>query len=57
MSAITVDASASVPARARRIDISDLRAAHAAVMIVAMIPTFLGLFVALPVLGHATWHL
>lgn len=29
----------------------------AAVMIVAMIPAFLGLFVALPVLGHATWHL
>lgn len=24
---------------------------------VAMIPAFLGLFVALPVLGHATWHL
>lgn len=29
----------------------------AAVMIVAMIPAFLGLFIALPVLGHATWHL
>lgn len=24
---------------------------------VAMIPAFLGLFIALPVLGHATWHL
>lgn len=26
-------------------------------MVVAMIPGFLGLFVVLPVLGHATWHL
>lgn len=26
-------------------------------MLVAMIPAFLGLFVVLPVLGHATWHL
>jgi uncharacterized membrane protein len=24
---------------------------------VGMVPGFLGLFVALPVLGHATWHL
>lgn len=26
-------------------------------LFVAMLPAFLGLFVALPVLGHATWHL
>ncbi len=26
-------------------------------LFIAMIPAFLGLFVALPVLGHATWHL
>ncbi len=29
----------------------------AATLFAAMIPLFLGLFVALPVLGHATWHL
>lgn len=29
----------------------------AAVLFVAMLPGFLGLMVALPVLGHATWHL
>ncbi|MFC3173588.1 DUF2189 domain-containing protein [Novosphingobium bradum] len=29
----------------------------AAVLALAMVPLFLGLFVALPVLGHATWHL
>ncbi|MEG3660393.1 DUF2189 domain-containing protein [Celeribacter halophilus] len=29
----------------------------AVVTLVAMVPLFLGLFVALPVLGHATWHL
>ena len=29
----------------------------AAVLFVAMLPLFLGLLVALPVLGHATWHL
>ncbi|MFN7003639.1 MAG: DUF2189 domain-containing protein [Roseinatronobacter sp.] len=29
----------------------------AGIMIIAMIPAFLGLFIALPVLGHATWHL
>lgn len=29
----------------------------AAITIIAMIPAFLGLFIALPVLGHATWHL
>lgn len=29
----------------------------AALTIAAMIPFFLGLFVAMPVLGHATWHL
>lgn len=29
----------------------------AAVLFVALIPSFLGLLVALPVLGHATWHL
>ncbi len=29
----------------------------AAVLFLAMIPLFLGLFVALPVFGHATWHL
>jgi uncharacterized membrane protein len=27
------------------------------VLFVAMIPIFLGLFIALPVLGHATWHM
>ena len=26
-------------------------------LIVAMAPMFLGLFLALPILGHATWHL
>ena len=29
----------------------------AVTLLVAMLPLFLGLFVALPVLGHATWHL
>ena len=29
----------------------------AALLIAAMIPAFLGLFLVLPVLGHATWHL
>ena len=29
----------------------------ALVTFAAMLPFFLGLFVALPVLGHATWHL
>jgi len=29
----------------------------AAVLFLAMLPTFLGLVAALPVLGHATWHL
>ncbi|MFN5780129.1 MAG: DUF2189 domain-containing protein, partial [Novosphingobium sp.] len=29
----------------------------ALVLFAAMIPAFLGLLVALPVLGHATWHL
>lgn len=29
----------------------------AVLVVVAMIPAFLGLLVALPVLGHATWHL
>ncbi len=29
----------------------------AGLLIAAMIPAFLGLFVVLPVLGHATWHL
>ena len=29
----------------------------ALVLILAMLPVFLGLFVALPVLGHATWHI
>ena len=29
----------------------------AVALLVAMVPVFLGLFVALPVLGHATWHL
>lgn len=29
----------------------------AGALVVAMVPVFLGLFVALPVLGHATWHL
>lgn len=28
-----------------------------ALLILGMLPAFLGLFVALPVLGHATWHL
>ena len=29
----------------------------AAIAIVALLPLFIGLLVALPVLGHATWHL
>jgi uncharacterized membrane protein len=29
----------------------------AALLFIAMLPAFLGLFVVLPVLGHATWHL
>ena len=29
----------------------------AVVLILAMLPLFLGLFIALPVLGHATWHI
>ncbi len=29
----------------------------AGLLIAAMIPAFLGLFIVLPVLGHATWHL
>ena len=29
----------------------------AAITLLAMVPLFLGLFVAMPVLGHATWHL
>jgi uncharacterized membrane protein len=29
----------------------------ACILFLAMLPAFLGLFVALPVLGHATWHL
>jgi uncharacterized membrane protein len=29
----------------------------AALLFLAMLPFFLGLLVALPVLGHATWHL
>lgn len=29
----------------------------AVVCLIAMVPAFLGLFIALPVLGHATWHL
>ena len=29
----------------------------AALMIVSMIPAFLGLFISLPLLGHASWHL
>ena len=29
----------------------------AACLFAAMLPVFLGLFIALPVLGHATWHL
>jgi uncharacterized membrane protein len=28
-----------------------------ATVFVAMLPGFVGLFVVLPVLGHATWHL
>ena len=27
------------------------------VLVVSVLPTFLGLLVTLPVLGHATWHL
>ena len=27
------------------------------VTMLAMVPLFLGLFIAMPVLGHATWHL
>jgi uncharacterized membrane protein len=29
----------------------------AGLLFAAMIPAFLGLFIVLPVLGHATWHL
>ncbi|MDJ1008577.1 MAG: DUF2189 domain-containing protein [Paracoccaceae bacterium] len=29
----------------------------AVILVAAMVPMFLGLFIALPVLGHATWHL
>ena len=29
----------------------------AVMMLAALLPFFLGLFVVLPVLGHATWHL
>ena len=29
----------------------------AALLFVAMLPIFLGLFIAMPVLGHATWHM
>ncbi|MEO1729452.1 MAG: hypothetical protein AAFR64_01795 [Pseudomonadota bacterium] len=29
----------------------------AVLLLVAMLPAFLGLLVVLPVLGHATWHL
>ncbi len=29
----------------------------AALLFIAMLPAFLGLFIVLPVLGHATWHL
>lgn len=29
----------------------------AGITLIAMLPAFLGLFVAMPVLGHATWHL
>ncbi len=29
----------------------------AGLLFLAMLPAFLGLFVVLPVLGHATWHL
>ena len=29
----------------------------AVLLFIAMLPAFLGLFIALPVLGHATWHL
>ena len=28
----------------------------AGVLVLAMVPYFLGLFLALPVLGHASWH-
>ena len=28
----------------------------ATVLVLAMVPYFLGLFLALPVLGHASWH-
>jgi uncharacterized membrane protein len=29
----------------------------ASTLFLAMLPAFLGLFIVLPVLGHATWHL
>ena len=29
----------------------------AVTLFLAMVPMFLGLFIALPVLGHGTWHL
>ena len=29
----------------------------AAILLAGMLPLFLGLFIALPVLGHASWHM
>lgn len=43
--------------RSNRVVLIGWAAAIAALLFIAMVPVFLGLFVALPVLGHATWHL
>lgn len=43
--------------RSNRAVMTGWAAIIAAALFVAMLPAFLGLFVVLPVLGHATWHL
>ena len=48
---------AQVNARANRAVLLLWAGCIGAALFVAMIPAFLGLLVALPVLGHATWHL
>jgi len=48
----------SVRAVARNLPVMILWAALIGVLtLIAMVPLFLGLFVVMPVLGHATWHL
>jgi len=43
--------------RRNRVAMMQWAALIAAVLFVSMLPAFLGLLLALPVLGHATWHL